>query len=73
MSSTFNVGRIAGIPIQIHYPWLIVVAFISWSLAVGFFPSMFAGWDPTSYLVVGTVAAAGLVRSALIRELGEVA
>jgi len=39
MRSSFSVGRIFGIEIQVDYSWFIIFILIAWPLAVGYFPS----------------------------------
>jgi Zn-dependent protease/CBS domain-containing protein len=69
MSPSFTIGRIGGITIGIHYTWLIAFALITWTLAAGFFPESFPGWDTLSYWTTGAVAALGLFVSVLVHEL----
>jgi len=69
MPNTLLLTRIAGIPIQVHYTWLIALALIAWSLSHGFFPSMFPGWDAATYWVVAIVSALALFASVLLHEL----
>jgi Zn-dependent protease/CBS domain-containing protein len=69
MPNTFQLTRIAGIPIQVHYTWLFALALIAWSLSSGFFPSMFPGWDAVTYWLVAIVSALALFVSVLIHEL----
>ena len=69
MKATFTLGRLFGVPIGVHYTWLIAVALIAWTLAAGFFPSTFPGWSAVTYWVTGVVAALGLFASVLVHEL----
>src|SRR5918998_6800933 len=69
MESSFTIARIRGIPIGVHYTWLLALALISWSLAAGYFPSTHPGWPRPQYWVVGTVAALFLFVSVLLHEL----
>ena len=39
MSDGFQIGRIAGIRISIHWSWLVVFVLIIWTLAYSVFPS----------------------------------
>ena len=69
MRSSFKIARIAGIEIGIHYTWLFAFALIAWSLAVGFFPSTFGGFDAATYWLLGIAGALGLFVSVLVHEL----
>ena len=69
MRSSLKIARIAGIDIGIHYTWVFAYALIAWSLAVGFFPSTFRGFDATTYWVLGIIGALLLFVSVLVHEL----
>lgn len=69
MQSSFRLGNIFGIDIDIHYTWLIVFALVAWSLAVGFFPQQFPGWSPGAYWLVGAISSLLLFGSVLLHEL----
>ena len=69
MKPTFQLGRIAGIAIGIHYSLFLAAILIAWSLAVGFFPHYFPNWSNTQYWTVGVIAAILLFASVLIHEL----
>jgi Zn-dependent protease len=61
--------RIAGIDIGIHYTWILIFVLLSWSLAQGFFPQLYPGWDTITYWITGVVAALLLFGSVLLHEL----
>jgi Zn-dependent protease/CBS domain-containing protein len=69
MPSSFKIARVAGVDIGLHYTWIFAFVLIAWSLAVGFFPSMFAGFDATTDWVLGILATLGLFVSVLLHEL----
>ena len=69
MKATLRLGRIAGLEIGIHYTWLVALAFITWSLAEGFFPEGFPGWATATYWATGFLAALLLFASVLLHEL----
>ena len=69
MESSFKLGRIARIEIGIHYTWLFAFALIAWSLAGGFFPVNYPGWDTSTYWLLGVLSALALFASVLIHEL----
>ncbi|MBI4765853.1 MAG: site-2 protease family protein, partial [Deltaproteobacteria bacterium] len=37
---TWHIGTIMGIPIRVHFSWLLVFGLISWSLSTQYFPSV---------------------------------
>ena len=67
--TTFRVARIAGIDIEIHFSWLIILALVSWTLADGVFPDYYDGWSTATYWIVGVSAAVLLFVTVLIHEL----
>ncbi len=69
VKSSFRLGRIAGIEIGIHYSWILAFILIAWSLAQGFFPHYYPGWDLVTYWVTGILAALFLFVSVLVHEL----
>lgn len=69
MQSSFKLGRIAGIEVGVHYTWLFAFALIAWSLAQGFFPQSFPGFDAGTYWLIGAIAALLLFASVLVHEL----
>ena len=69
MKSSFRLGRIAGIEIGVHYSWILAFILIAWSLAQGFFPQYYPGWDLVIYWVTGILAALFLFVSVLVHEL----
>lgn len=69
MKGSLRMGRIAGIEIGIHYTWLLAFVLISLSLAQGFFPQAYPGWNPGTYWVTGILAALLLFVSVLLHEL----
>jgi Zn-dependent protease/CBS domain-containing protein len=59
-----------GIPIGLDYSWFLVIALLTSSLALNYFPSRFAGWSAAWYWVLGGVAALMLFVSVLLHEFG---
>ncbi len=70
MEASIRLGRIRGIEIGLHYSWLLVFALLTYSLAVGVFPSWYPGWDPGTYWAVGALSSLLLFASVLAHELG---
>ncbi|HZS79403.1 MAG TPA: site-2 protease family protein [Ktedonobacteraceae bacterium] len=69
MPGTFRLGRLAGFEINIHISWLIILVFLTWSLASGWFPALYHGWSPVTYWVTGFIASLLLFLSVLLHEL----
>ena len=69
MKNSWRLMRVAGIDIGIHYTWILIFVLLSWSLAQGFFPQLYPGWDTITYWITGVLAALLLFGSVLIHEL----
>ena len=69
LGGSFRVARIFGIDIEIHPSWLLILAFVSYSLSEGVFPDQYEGWSTAEYWVVGITAAVLLFVTVLIHEL----
>jgi Zn-dependent protease len=65
-----KVGRAFGIPIYVHFSWLVVFALIAWTLATGYFPEREPNLPVTSYWARGLVASLLFFLSILLHELG---
>ncbi len=70
MTSSLELGRIAGIRIGINWSWLIVFALIVWSLADAVFPAQNEGLSDATYVAMAVVAALLFFASILLHELG---
>jgi len=70
VSSSFTLGRIAGIQIGINWSWLVVLVLLVWSLASGVFPSQNPGLSDGAYFAMAVVAAVLFFASLLAHELG---
>lgn len=69
MPGSFRLGRIAGIDIYIHFSLLIILVFLTWSLATGWFAQLYPGWSTATYWVVSLIASVLLFVSVLLHEL----
>ncbi len=69
-SHTIPLGRIIGIPIGLDYSWFLIFVLLTWTLAVGYFPSEFKNWPIAEYWIVGAVTSVLLFASVLLHELG---
>ncbi|MGH2355839.1 MAG: site-2 protease family protein [Chloroflexota bacterium] len=69
MQNAIKLGQIRGIEIGVHYSWLLIFGLLTWSLAQGFFPANYPGWEATTYWVAGALSALALFMSVLAHEL----
>ena len=70
MGSSFSIGRIAGIRVDVHWSWLVVFALFVWTLSTGVFPRTNPELSDTSYIVIAFVAAVLFFVSVLLHEFG---
>jgi Zn-dependent protease/predicted transcriptional regulator len=68
MPATLRLGRIGGIPLGLHYSWLIIAALITLSLA-GHFEGTHPDWSPTLIWSVSALTAALFFATLLTHEL----
>src|SRR5438477_8336438 len=69
MTVSFRIFRIAGIDINIHISWLIILVFLTFSLATGWFPITYPGSSTATYYLLGFIASILLFVSVLLHEL----
>lgn len=69
MQGSLRIGNIAGIDIYIHFSWIIILVFLTFSLATGWFPAYEPGWSALTYWIVALIAAILLFVSVLLHEL----
>jgi Zn-dependent protease/predicted transcriptional regulator len=65
-----QIARVFGIPILVHFSWVVVFALIAWTLATGYFPEHDPNLPVTSYWARGLVASLLFFVSILLHELG---
>ena len=70
MRGSLHIGRIFGIPIQLHMSWFLIAILIAWTLAAGYFPQEYPGWSTGAYWFVGVLTAILFFASVLLHELG---
>lgn len=68
-SGAWKIGTIMGIPIRVHFSWLIVFGLITWSLSTFYFPKAAPDLPATSYWIKGVLAALLLFGSVAFHEL----
>jgi Zn-dependent protease/CBS domain-containing protein len=65
-----QIARVIGIPIYLHFSWLIVFSLIVWTLSTGYFPAQYPDLPASSYWAKGLVASFLFFVSILLHELG---
>jgi len=68
-----QIARVMGIPIYLHFSWLIIFGLIVWTLSTGYFPAHYPDLPATSYWAKGLVASLLFFVSILLHELGHAA
>ena len=69
MQGAWKIGTVMGIPIRVHFSWLIVFGLITWSLSTFYFPQAAPDLPATSYWVKGVLSALLLFASVAFHEL----
>jgi Zn-dependent protease len=69
LQSAWKIGTVMGIPIRVHFSWLIVFGLITWSLSSYYFPKAAPDLPMASYWIKGALAALLLFISVVIHEL----
>ena len=67
---SLQVARVFGIPIYVHFSWVLVFALIAWTLATNYFPEDDPALAVTSYWARGLAASLLFFASVLLHELG---
>jgi Zn-dependent protease len=65
----WKIGTIIGIPMRIHYSWLLVFGLITWSLSTYYFPQAAPDLPAASYWIKGILSAILLFASVGFHEL----
>jgi Zn-dependent protease/CBS domain-containing protein len=65
-----QIARVIGIPIYLHFSWLIIFGLIVWTLSTGYFPQQYPDLPASSYWAKGLVASLLFFVSILLHELG---
>ncbi len=64
-----NIGRYFGIRVYLHYSWFLVILFLSWVLATGWFPEKYSQHLVADYWILGVISSVLLFVSVLMHEL----
>ena len=65
-----QIARVIGIPIYLHFSWLIIFGLIVWTLSTGYFPAQYPDLPASSNWAKGLVASLLFFVSILLHELG---
>ncbi len=68
-SGSLKIATIMGIPIRVHFSWLIIFGLITWSLSTFYFPRAAPELPGLSYWISGIAAALLLFVSVVLHEL----
>ncbi|MDI6800517.1 MAG: site-2 protease family protein [Thermodesulfovibrionales bacterium] len=68
-SGSLKIATIMGIPIKVHFSWLIIFGLITWSLSTFYFPKAAPQLPAVAYWVNGAIAALLLFVSVAFHEL----
>ncbi len=68
-SGSWQIARIRGIPLKLHFSWFVVFGLITWALATRYFPMVAPELPRATNWLRGAVAALLLFLSVLIHEL----
>ncbi|CTQ50350.1 site-2 protease family protein [Jannaschia donghaensis] len=66
---SWQIGRLAGIDLQVDASWFFIAALLTWSLAVGVFPDLLPGTGPVALILTAIAAMLGLFASLILHEL----
>lgn len=68
-AGSLKVATVMGIPIRVHFSWLIIFGLITWSLATFYFPKAAPELKGLSYWINGIIASVLLFVSVALHEL----
>jgi len=69
MRTTWRIGRLFGIAINVDSSWLIIFGLVTWSLARSYFPEQYPAWDTWLHWAVGAATSILFFASVLAHEL----
>ncbi|NTW72571.1 MAG: CBS domain-containing protein [Eubacteriaceae bacterium] len=69
MKSSFVVGKIKGISIEVNYSWFAIFGLVSFMLATNYFPQFYPDWNSTLRWMIGGITALMFFASVLLHEL----
>ena len=69
MRGSFNLGRIFGIQVRLHFTWFVIFFLVTVSLSLEAFPAFYPGWEQPLYWTIGIVTSLLFFTSVLAHEL----
>jgi len=69
LKGAWKIGTLMGIPIRVHYSWLIIFGLLTWMLSSRYFPQVTPDLPFASYWISGILAALLLFASVAFHEL----
>ena len=69
MGGGFNLGKVFGIQVRLHFTWFIIFFLVTISLSWQFFPASYPGWNQSLYWVIGIITSLLFFASVLAHEL----
>jgi len=66
---SIRVFKLAGFDVRVDFSWVFLALFIAWSLAEGFFPTIFGGLSVATYWWMAMAGVVGLFFSIALHEL----
>ena len=68
--NSIKLGTFKGIEIGLDFSWILIFAWVTWSLATHYFPTHYPAWQPAGYWVVAVVTSLFFFGSIVAHELG---
>jgi len=68
-AGSMRIATVMGIPIRVHFSWLVIFGLITWSLSTYYFPKVAPQLPGVSYWISGAMAAILLFFSVVLHEL----
>jgi Zn-dependent protease/CBS domain-containing protein len=69
MGQSIRIGRVFGIQLGLHPSWFVIALIVTYTLAAGELPRVYAGWSDGLYWAVGAVISVLFFASVLAHEL----
>src|SRR6266699_676916 len=67
-SHRITLFKLFGFPVRLDASWVIIAVLVTWSLAVGLFPTQYAGLSGPDYWWMAAASALGLFGSIIVHE-----
>ena len=67
---SLSLGKLFGISVNVDLSWFLVVALLTWSFSVSYYPAEFPNWPTLEYWLIGAVTALLLFGCVLLHEFG---